>query len=323
MDKTESSTEIVPGNRQYTVHKKLNTDRSVTYTFKDENGDSQMTVFTVFPGIKLMYHAVHTDHSFLGACKKGNLIEIHHCYEGRIERPHRDTYFYLMPGDLSINIVNRKSVEYSFPLRHYHGITISIDVDVVPKCFSCFMKDVSIRPANVAKRLCGDKDCFVIRSENYIEHLFSELYNVPCKDKVSYFKIKILELLLILSGVDPEENKLSKYTVSKVQVKLAKRVAAYLQDNNDNKITVQNLCEKFHVSATHLQNAFKGVFGVPVYSYVRIQKIQFAAMQLIQTDRSVIEIANESGYDNASKFASAFREIMGETPLEYRKMHSV
>ena len=64
------------------------------------------------------------------------------------------------------------------------------------------------------------------------------------------------------------------------------------------------------------------MYGVPVFSYIRIQKMQAAALQLIHTPLTVMEIAAGCGYDNASKFASAFREIMGETPAEYRKMHS-
>lgn len=91
----------------------------------------------------------------------------------------------------------------------------------------------------------------------------------------------------------------------------------------DEHITQEKLAKIFHVSRAHLCNAFKGVYGVPVYKYVRIQKIQTAALQLIHTDRTVIDIAIENGYDNPSKFSSAFKEIMGETPLDYRKAHTI
>lgn len=50
--------------------------------------------------------------------------------------------------------------------------------------------------------------------------------------------------------------------------------------------------------------------------------MQAAALDLIQTEKSVLEIAGECGYDNASKFSAAFKEIMGEAPLEYRKAHT-
>jgi len=280
-----------------------------------------MKIYNLSPGIKLTHHSVHTDRSYLGAAKKGNVIEIHHCREGRMECSYEDGYLYLMPGDLAIGIAERDTKEYVFPLRHYHGITITINTDIAPKCFSCFLKDVNVQPLKVAHKLCEESAWFIIRSKDYIEHLFSEMYSVPCGNAKGYYKIKVLELLLVLSGIDPNENRLNTYTLSGSQVELAKRAASYIADNMDSSISVALLSQKFHVSATHLQNAFKGVFGVPVFSYIRIHKMNAAALQLVRTDKTVMEIANECGYDNASKFASAFREIMNETPLDYRKLH--
>lgn len=309
------------GERQYTVSKESCPDGATTYSFLNDNGDSQMKVYNLSPGIKLTHHSVHTDRSYLGTAKKGNVIEIHHCREGRMECSYEDGYLYLMPSDLAIEIVKRDAKEFVFPLRHYHGITITINTDIAPKCFSCFLKDVNVQPLKLAHRLCENRPCFVIRSKDYIEHLFSEMYAVPCENKKGYYKIKVLELLLVLSGIDPNENRLNSCTVSGSQVDLAKRVASYIADDKDSRITVGLLSQKFHVSTTHLQNAFKGVFGIPVFSYMRIHKMNAAALQLVRTDKTVMEIANDCGYDNASKFASAFREIMNETPLEYRKSH--
>lgn len=309
------------GNRACTVRKETCPDGAVQYSFQDDTGDSQMKVYYLSSGVKLTHHSVHTDRSYRGAVGKENVIQIHHCREGRMECSYKDGYLYLMPGDLAVEIVGRETKEYVFPLRHYHGITIRINTDIAPQCFSCFLKDLNVQPMRVAQRLCGERPCFVIRSKEYIRHLFSEMYDVPCDNKKGYYNIKVLELLLVLSGIDPNENRLNLCTVSASQVDLAKRVASYMADSRDNRMTVALLSQKFHVSATHLQNAFKGVFGVPVFSYMRIHRMNAAALQLVRTNKTVMEIASESGYDNASKFASAFREVMSETPLEYRKSH--
>lgn len=317
----EMTSKTIIGNKEYIVEKKACFDGAMTYSFINKNGDSQMKVYNLSDGIKLTHHSVHTDRSYLGTAKKGNIIDIHHCREGRMEYSQKDGYLYLMPGDLAIEIVKRNTKEFVFPLKHYHGITITINTDIAPKCFSCFLKDVDVQPIKVAQRLCSDRSCFVLRSKNYIEHIFSEMYSVPCENKKGYYKIKILELFLVLSGIDPNENKLTSCTVSDSQVELAKKVSSYIVSNNETPLTVTMLSRKFHVSETHLQNAFKGVFGVPVFSYMRIHKINAAALELVRTDKTVMEIAGESGYDNASKFAAAFREVMNETPLEYRRSH--
>ena len=39
---------------------------------------------------------------------------------------------------------------------------------------------------------------------------------------------------------------------------------------------------------------------------------------LRQTDRTVLDIAGQFGYDNGSKFAKAFRDTVGMSPTEYR-----
>lgn len=291
------------------------------HSLQDERGEARSTVYPVFSGIELICHSVHRDRCSLGSSASGRVVEIHHCREGRIEQQYGDTFFYLMPGDLSISIRETPVSEYRFPLWHYHGISIVVDLAKAPKCLSCFLEDVNVQPLAVAKKLCGDGNCFVLRRDAAIEHIFSELYSVPESYRKGYYKIKILELLLVLSGKDPAAEPIAVSGISAEQVTLAKQAAAFLGENMDQRITVAELSARFHVSQTHLQNAFKGVYGVPVFSYVRIGKMQAAALQLIRTDRSVTEIASAHGYDNASKFSAAFREIMGETPAEYRKMH--
>lgn len=44
-----------------------------------------------------------------------------------------------------------------------------------------------------------------------------------------------------------------------------------------------------------------------------------SAAQLLRTsDRTVLDIAGQFGYDNASKFAKAFRSVIGVSPSAYR-----
>lgn len=291
--------------------------------FCKEESDARITVHTVFPGIDLAYHLVHTDCCCLGIETEiqGNFIEIHHCREGRMEQCPKKGFFYLMPGDLSVTRRAQRPVRYHFPLGYYQGISILIDTDAVPESFSCFLEDVDVRPKELADRLCGKEGCFVVRSRDYAQHIFSELYAVPKGCQKGYLKVKVLELLLILSGMEPSKDDSASGILSKLQADLAKKAAAYLSANMDGQITVSELSERFHVSQTCLQNAFKGMYGVPVRSYIRILKMQSAALRLIHTDDTVLEIANGYGYDNASKFASAFRKVMGALPAEYRRLH--
>ena len=159
---------------------------------------------------------------------------------------------------------------------------------------------------------------YITRSNESIEHIFSELYSVPNEIKKGYLKVKILELLLFLSAMEPEAADETKM-VSAAHARLAKEVCRYLTEQMDRKVTLNMLAETFHVSATLIKTCFKDVYGVSVYSYIRTQKMEKAAVMLRETEMQVTEIAGALGYDNSSKFAKAFKDVQGVAPVAYRK----
>ena len=131
------------------------------------------------------------------------------------------------------------------------------DRDNAPRCFSCVLDDVNVKPDALIKKYCGDGKCFVSRSNPAVEHIFSELYSVPEKIRRGYFKIKILELLLFLSGTEIKDEKNCRPAYSQSQVELAKRVCLHLTEHMDDKITLSQLSEAFHVSGTQIKDVYK------------------------------------------------------------------
>ena len=72
---------------------------------------------------------------------------------------------------------------------------------------------------------------------------------------------------------------------------------------------------------TAMKVCFKNVFGLPVFTYARRERMKHAAKQLRECDRGILEIAGTVGYNNGSTFAHAFQDVMGMTPKEYRKRY--
>lgn len=288
------------------------------YRIADDTGDVVMTCYQVFPGIELIYNDVHIEYCSIGKAKLGNVIEINHCREGRIECEFKDEFCYLSEGDMAIARKDDAGHDSYFPLKHYHGISIMIDAQHAPQCLSCFLDDVNVSPSALINKFCGDEKCFIVRSADYIEHIFSELYSVRDSIRKGYFKIKILELLLFLSGMDANSSETEKRCYTPSQVALAKRTCKFIAAHLSERITIEQLATLFHVSTTQLKNCFKGVYGMSVYAYIRSQKMLAASHLLKTTDYTVLDIGNRFGYDNGSKFAKAFRDVMGMTPNEYR-----
>ena len=156
------------------------------------------------------------------------------------------------------------------------------------------------------------------RSSPRVKHVFSELYAVPEGIRKGYFKVKVLELLLFLSVLPVPPVALEQRCFTNSQVTLAKEVCQYLTDHMDSKITIQELSGQFNASATLIKSSFRGVYGMSPSAFLRAQKMHSAADLLRNSNRTVLDIAGQFGYDNASKFAKAFRDIIGVSPNEYR-----
>lgn len=276
---------------------------------------------SIFPGIEIMHVSAHEQEIHLQYYSDvpHNTFEIFHCREGRLELQIGNDYCYISPGDLLLVRAEEMASCFYFPLKHYHGLTVRVNLAKAPRCFSCILQDVNVQPHLIAGRFCRDKGYYIARSNASIEHIFSEMYNIPEVIRPGYLKIKVLELMLFLSAYDirMEEARLS--SLSPAQVHLAKAVAEYLSEHMEERFTLEQAAQMFNASVTSMKNAFKAVYGVPFYAFIKAGKMESAACMLEHTDKTIAQIAGEHGYDNSGKFASAFRAVKGMSPGEYRQ----
>lgn len=306
------------------VQRIASTKKCKVYKMANETGNGMITQYSVFAGIDLLYNDFHMENGFNeNKLPHHDVMEINHCKEGRFECELKNKdCAYLGAGDLSITMLATQSISTSFPLAHYHGISIIINIPIAIETIKQVSKTlggISIDIEEIKKRLCSDNSCFVIRGLKSVDHIFSELYSVPDEYMKGYFRIKIIELLMFLSSVDKKDYQEEKRYFYHSQVKAVKAIRNYMVKNVEEHITLEQLSVKFNIPLTSMKNCFKGVYGTSIYAYMKQYRIQDAALQLLRTSDSVTEIANRLGYENPSKFAEAFKAQMSMTPSEYRK----
>lgn len=289
------------------------------YYEKNDTGELMITGYDVLPGISLVYTDAHIQKYRYPAAHPFPLLEITYCCQGRFEYDAGEQFFYLGKGDLAIHERTENWVEINCPTRHYHGVSVVIDPAAAPQSLSCILEDVNVAPSALATKFCRENRNYIIRSTPQFEHIFSELYSVPEHVKKGYFKVKILELLISLSCLKPDFSQVEQRACSRMQVELAKQVCGFLEQNMDKRLTIEQLAAQFYVSPAQLKKCFYSVYDESVYAYIRTYKMRSAAILLRTTNQSVAEIAGAFGYDNSSKFAKAFRDVVGLSPAEYRK----
>lgn len=282
-----------------------------------------ITSYQVFPGIQLAYNDFHTGkcphHNFFNK----NILEINHCREGRFECEFiNGMYNYLSEGDLAVNtIMNNRVRTAAFPLEHYHGVSIFIDLEDANNVTFSVLQDVSIDLHALCDKLCADGRCFIVRAKDSIQHIFSELYTIPDEVKFGYFKLKVLELLLFLSILDVSEQFEERPYFPKSQVTKVKQIKNFLTQHMECHFTLEELSNRFELSLTAMNSCFKAVYGIPIYAYLRRYRMQAAADMLLRSQDSITVIAGNVGYENSSKFSSAFKAVMHISPSAYRKSH--
>lgn len=298
-------------------------EHCTVYEMKNDEGTGSITSYQVFPGIQLTYNDFHMGkcphHSFLHK----EIVEINHCREGRFECEFiNGMYTYLSEGDLAVNtIVNNQVIDATFPLEHYHGVSIFIDLEEAATMVSDVLTDISIDLYALRDKLCVGDRCFIIRAKDSIQHIFSELYTIPDEVKYGYFKLKVLELLLFLSIIDASGQFEKRPYFQKSQVKKSKQIKQFLTQNIEYHFTLEKLSKQFDISLSAMNSCFKAVYGMPIYAYIRMYRMQAAASMLLNSQDSITVIAGNVGYENSSKFASAFKAVMHTSPSAYRRSH--
>lgn len=294
------------------------------YKTSNETGDGTITCYHIFPGIDLLYNDFHMENGFnQNKLPKPNVIEINHCREGRFECEFKNgDCIYLGAGDMSLTMLSNETKSTSFPLSHFHGISITINLpeaaDTIEKISEALGR-IPIDIYKIKKRMCSRNKFIIIRGQQAIEHIFSELYTAPAELIHGYFKLKVIELLMFLSSLKEKDCREEHRYFYRNQVQTVKAIRNYMVEHIQDHISLEELSKKFNISLTSMKICFKGVYGTSIYAYMKDYRIHTAALLLKQTNESITEIANKIGYENPSKFSDAFKKNIGILPSEYRK----
>jgi AraC-like DNA-binding protein len=93
-----------------------------------------------------------------------------------------------------------------------------------------------------------------------------------------------------------------------------------LLENTGVHFTIPQLVRKSGMNADKLKKGFKEMFGMPVHRYHMEWKMELAKKLLSDMSLNINEVAFTLGYNDASNFCAAFRNVVGLTAGEWRKI---
>ena len=298
-------------------------DRMNPHNHAMSHAGTSISRHKVFDGIDLMFLDVKQETIQFYAKSHTKTFAINHCEEGRIECKFTSgEYLYMGPGDMSLgwHISSNYQHENYFPTKLFKGVVLLVDVEKAQPILDTLVTETRIDLTQLANRFCEQSEFGMMMEETEsVRQIFSSLYKVPDQIKGHYFKLKVIEIFLLLSIISTTNHE-KRSSYRKQQVDIVKAVNEHISTQFMKRITIDSLSDQFDIPTSTLKRCFKGVYGTTIHHYLKECRINAAKRLLQESDRSILEIANAVGYENGSKFTSAFKEATGVTPSDYRKV---
>ncbi len=99
----------------------------------------------------------------------------------------------------------------------------------------------------------------------------------------------------------------------------AQMIFDYIAKHYSQPITSRHLADLCHVNESYFCRFFKKSFGKTPLSYLNEYRAEKAAILLKESQKSITEIALETGFENSNYFTRIFRKLKGVSPSAFRK----
>ena len=154
-----------------------------------------------------------------------------------------------------------------------------------------------------------------------VDHLCSLLVNETkqgARLSPLYFESLATALVVaVVSQTDSRPPDAGNY----VQNQQIQKGISYIEANFGSKLALRQIAAASQMSMFHFSRLFSRIVGLSPYQYVLRYRLLFAQKLLCLQDveRSIADIAAESGFYDQAHFTRHFHRAFGKTPQEYRR----
>jgi len=203
----------------------------------------------------------------------------------------------LLSGDIDILLKNKAlecSHEIPFVIKPYkeHSLIAKGEYEMITICINKEIfekKRFDFLEKTIRKSIIFFKNEGII-SQNQFENIL--------------FTIKKVAVDYIFENVQENE----------IQLKILKE---YIENHSEIELSLEEISKKIFISKFYLIRKFKEKIGLTPHKF-QIQNRIRTAKNLLQTEKSITEVAFLTGFYDQSHFIKQFKRLVGITPSEYK-----
>ena len=301
------------------VEKVKEEENKTTYYYNKHYIWGKTVQYEIFDGIWVVYHDLVLQNPELFHHEKNGLLRINYCIYGRCELDSSNQkVFYVGPGDFVVTRFANEQHKHNFPLGNYKGISIT----TTEKQLDIFLKTIFTNTKITSAMLIAkirEHGKYMLLHDRSIQAIMKELivdHDCLWQEKAI---LKFAELILILITDDMEVVEVKGKYFDKQLTNQVKLIKKEVTEDIERYYTIAEIARQYHVSARSFAECFKEIYGKTYYAFIKDFRIKKAAGMIASTNQRIGEIAITVGYQNASKFSKAFLDVMGVTPLDFRR----
>ena len=157
-----------------------------------------------------------------------------------------------------------------------------------------------------------------VASSSSLLQMFDQAVELLQNREVSY-ELRVRARLLEIFASLAETGKNRVEEAEKASSKAVKAAIDYIRENYKKQISIEELAKLCHMSDGHFCRMFKKyTFKTPV-QYMNSVRLSAAMDLLTRTDRKVLDIALDTGFNSLSYFIGVFKQGLGCTPTQFRR----
>ena len=103
---------------------------------------------------------------------------------------------------------------------------------------------------------------------------------------------------------------------------ILRKIISYVNEHYTEKLSLEEVANQVGFSREYFCRFFKQHMGITFLRYLNEVRISHAGRILMNTDKSISEVMQESGFTNQTIFNRLFKEIYGMTPRQARNSYA-
>jgi len=236
-----------------------------------------------------------------------NDIEIICLTEGELFLYNGQKEYFLSKGDIFVSFPNQIH-QYEAKTDESHIILI-FDPAICEPFRSIFTDYVPLCPHIIAQDVPGIIGALL--EEIVVENHSNDEYSLKAAQG----------LLVCIVGKLLRQLTLEKKT--HIDLTTTQRLIHYCLENFRTHISLDDLSKKINSSKYHISHIFSEKIKLSFNHYINRLRVGYAADQLLSTDKTITEIAYESGFESTRTFNRAFLQFFNLTPKEFKEKNNL